>query len=76
MGSFIGSISKNDNQFLSLLRLGVGKESEPLQGTVDWDVVEILAVRHGLLSVVYDAVQQLPEDQRPPQGGTGDRYLS
>ena len=38
-------------QFLSLLRLGIGKESEePLQGSVNWDAVEILVVKQGLLA--------------------------
>ena len=67
MEGTIESTSLFHNQFLSLLRLGIGKKSEPLQGTVDWDALEAMAVKHGLLAVIYDAVQQLPESQRPPQ---------
>lgn len=65
--TIIESTSLLHEQFLSLLRCGIGKESEPLQGTVNWDAVETIAVKHGLLAVVYDAVQKLPESQRPPQ---------
>ncbi len=65
--TIIESTSLLRDQFLSLLRWGIGKESEPFQGTVYWDIVETMAVKHGLLAVVYDAVLQLPEGQRPPQ---------
>lgn len=47
--------------------MGIGKESESFQETVNWDAVETMAVKHGLMAVVYDAVQQLPESQRPLQ---------
>lgn len=67
MDGTIESTSLFYNQFLSLLRLGIGKKSEPLQETVDWDAVEAMAVKHGLLAVIYDAVQHLPERQRPSQ---------
>lgn len=63
----IESTSLLRDQFLSLLRWGIDKESEPLQGTVNWDAVETMAVKHGLLAVVYDAIPQLPKGQRPPQ---------
>lgn len=58
--------------FLQLVRLGVGKnEVQGLkyksQETVDWIGIESIAVNQGLLAVVYDAVQQLPKRQRPPQ---------
>ena len=66
MGITIESTSIYNNQFLSLLRLGIGNKAEPLQETVNWDAIEALAVRHGLLAIVYDAVQKLPESQRPP----------
>lgn len=65
--TIIESTSLLRDQFLSLLRWGIDKGSEPLQGTVNWDVVETMALKHGLLAVVYDAVLQLPEGQRPPQ---------
>lgn len=65
--TIIESTSLLRDQFLSLLRWGIGKESEPLHGTVNWDAVETMAVKHGLLAVMYDAIPQLPEGQRPPQ---------
>lgn len=44
--------------FLQLVRLGVGHSAEPLSGPVDWDEVEALAIKQGLLGVVLDGVQQ------------------
>ena len=67
MDGTIESTSFFHNQFLSLLRLGIGKKSEPLQETVDWDAVEAMAVKQDLLAVIYDAVQHIPESQRPSQ---------
>lgn len=47
--------------FLQLVRLGVGHSAEPLSGPVDWDEVEALATKQGLLGVVLDGVQQLAD---------------
>ena len=54
--------------FIALVRLGMGNvATEKLPNHIDWNTVESLAKRQGLFAVVYDAVQQLPERQRPPQ---------
>lgn len=50
--------------FLQLVRLGVGKSGFQdsdfrAQEAVDWDAVEELAVRQGLLAVVFDGVERL-----------------
>ena len=52
--------------FLYLLRLGIGNESITDSGytvwntkSIDWGEVEALAVRQGLLAIVYDAVMLL-----------------
>lgn len=52
------------DSFLQLVRLGMGNNG--VQGSefdsqevVDWDAVEELAVRHGLLAVVLDGVERL-----------------
>ena len=47
--------------FLQLVRLGVGHSAEPLHGPVDWDEVEALAIKQGLMGVVLDGVQRLAE---------------
>ena len=53
--------------FLSLVRLGIGHESEAVLLKVDWQVIEALADRQGLLAIVLDGVEKLPDGMRPPQ---------
>lgn len=53
--------------FLRLVRLGIGHSAEQLCEPVDWNAMESLATKQGLLGVVLDGIQQLPEDQRPPK---------
>lgn len=53
--------------FLRLVRLGIGHSAESLSGPVDWDEMETLAAKQGLLGVVLDGIQQLPEGQRTPK---------
>ncbi len=46
--------------FLQLVRLGVGKAATvTLPNHIDWDEVETLAERQGMLGIIYDAVQEL-----------------
>lgn len=53
--------------FLALVRLGIGHSAEPLSGPVDWDAIEALANKQGLLGVLIDAIEKIPEPQRPPK---------
>lgn len=53
--------------FLRLVRLGIGHGAEPLCEPVDWNAIESLATKQGLLGVVLDGIQQLPDGQRPPK---------
>lgn len=54
--------------FLALVRLGIGKDATiQLPSPIKWDEVEALAERHGLLGVIVDGVQKLPENQRLPK---------
>lgn len=53
--------------FLSLIRLGIGCQVKPLNGQVDWNVVEALAIQQGLLGVMVDGIDCLPLDVRPPK---------
>ena len=57
----------NHGAFLRLVRLGIGHSAEPLSEPVDWSEMEALATKQGLLGVVLDGIQQLPDDQRPPK---------
>ena len=53
--------------FISLVRLGIGHISGPLPERIDWNSIETLAGQHGLLAVVVDGIDRLPELQRPPK---------
>ena len=57
----------SNHSFLQLIRLGIGHSAEQLCEPVDWNAIESLATRQGLLGVVLDGIQLLPEDQRPPK---------
>lgn len=51
----------SNRAFLQLVRLGIGTEpvsSFRFQDPIDWDEVEALAIKQGLLGVVLDGVQQ------------------
>lgn len=54
----------SNRAFLQLVRLGIGTEpvsSFRFQDSIDWDEVEALAIKQGLLGVVLDGVQRLAE---------------
>lgn len=44
------------DNFLRLVRLGIGHSAESLSGPVDWGEVEALATKQGLLGVVLDGI--------------------
>ena len=54
-------IKQTPENFLRLVRLGVGHKAKPLRSPVDWDEVEVLAIKQGLWGVVLDGVQRLAE---------------
>ena len=57
-----------EEAFLALVRLGIGNAAtEKLPDNIDWDVIEAFAKRHGLLGVLVDGVNRLPQSNRPPQ---------
>lgn len=54
--------------FLSLIKLGIGNASvAQVPEQIDWNALEELAVQQGLLAVMVDGIEMLPEDKRPPQ---------
>ena len=57
------------NDFLSLVRLGIGTDNgtSPLTEKVDWSKMGALAKQHGFLGVLVDGVNRLPQNTRPPQ---------
>ena len=54
-------MNTNLTNFTNLVRLGIGHQASLLTEPVDWDAIEVLAKRHGLLGVVYDGVNHLAE---------------
>ena len=56
----------HDN-FLSLIRLGIGHGANPLQDNIDWQAIKDLASRHGLTAVFIDGIECMPENTRPPR---------
>ena len=52
--------------FLSLVRLGIGNATRAaLPNEVDWNALEDLAAKQGLLAVVMDGIDKIPTSSRP-----------
>lgn len=58
---------KAQQDFLSLVRLGLGHHGDVLSGSVDWQVIQALAERQGLSAIIVDGVEKLADSQRPPK---------
>lgn len=59
--------SNNTNIFLTLVRLGIEHTGCVNLDIIDWSVIENHACQHGLLAVVVDGIEKLPEGKRPPR---------
>lgn len=55
------------NSFLSIVRLGIGHDSEFPTIIEDWHTIETLASEQGLSAILVDGIEQLPESLRPPK---------
>lgn len=53
--------------FLELVRLGVGHRGKITSNQINWQEIYDLATQQGLLGVVIDGIERLPNNQRPPQ---------
>lgn len=54
--------------FLRLIRSGVQISDETaLQPNVDWSAIYTLALQQGLLPIIIDGIERLPEAYRPPK---------
>ncbi len=53
--------------FLELVRLGIGHRGNVTSNQIDWQEIYELAIQQGLLGVVIDGIERLPNNQRPPQ---------
>ena len=52
---------------LELVRLGIGHRGNITSNQIDWQKIYDLAIQQGLLGVVIDGIERLPNNQRPPQ---------
>jgi hypothetical protein len=53
------SVNKTQNDFLALVRIGIGHSMQDSIADVDWKAVQNLAVRQGLLAIALDGVEAL-----------------
>ena len=53
--------------FLQLVKLGIGHSRTATLSVNDWSAIEALATKQGLLGVLIDGIAQIPEPQRPPK---------
>ena len=60
-------LSKTSDTFLSLIRLGLGNPVYGLPNNINWNAIEALSMRQGLLGIIVDVVEKLSENQHPPQ---------
>lgn len=53
--------------FLYLIRRGIGHSTGVMPDSFDWASIRVLSKRHGLMAIVMDGIEQLPEDKRLPR---------
>ena len=53
--------------FLELVRLGIGHRGSITSNQINWQEIYNLATQQGLLAVVIDGIELLPNNQRPRQ---------
>lgn len=53
--------------FLELVRLGIGHRGNISSNQIDWQEIYDLATQQGLLAVVIDGIERLPNNLRPQQ---------
>ena len=58
--------SGNSQAFLSLIRLGINHQANPVK-IYDWACIKALADEQGLSAIIIDGIEKLPESQRPPK---------
>ena len=58
---------KVQNDFLALVRAGIGHVQNVPLSDIDWPAVRNLADQQGLYAVVLDGIERLPGKSRPPE---------
>ena len=56
-----------DKSLIVLIRLGFNKPVDCLPNTFDWPSIYAFASEQGLLAIVLDGIEKIPETLRPPQ---------
>ncbi len=59
--------SKVFQEFLALVRVGIGKANAITLSDVDWRAIQTIAEQQGLYAIVLDGIEKLPESIRPKQ---------
>ena len=59
--------TKREQDFLSIIRLGIGHSVLILPKDVEWPAIKALAEEHGLMGVLIDGIERLPESLRSPK---------
>ena len=65
MEEVLDMVTNVKNTFLSLIRLGIGHPVPNRFGKIDWKATEALAEQQGLLAILVDGVEKLPDDHKP-----------
>lgn len=52
---------------IALVRLGIVRSEDALNSVMDWQLLQDIAAHQGLLGVVVDGIERLPESSRPPK---------
>lgn len=55
------------DSFFTLIRLGIGNIAIPSAQSYDWKVIQAFASEHGLLGIIVDGIERLPDFERPPK---------
>ena len=59
--------TENRKAFLALVRLGLGVQEDVSCKFKDWQLLQDIAAHQGLLGVVVDGIEKLPDSSRPPK---------
>ena len=59
-------MQSSKSAFIALIRLGLG-QSLNIEPANNWRKIETFAIQHGLLGIVVDGIERLPESSRPPK---------
>lgn len=57
----------NQEAFIKLVRMGIGHDNDTFPNDINWNVIEALAEQQGLLGIIVDGIEKLPENLRPQQ---------